>query len=137
MIANLASIGFNSVTVDEWRTFGPEVLGLGLAADGADGSVRLRMDDAAYRISIHPGDTSELAYLGWAINDATALTAQLAVVRAAGFAVHEGDDKLAAERTVAEIAWFIDADGFRHELSWGQESASEPFVTHDFVPFKT
>ena len=117
MIDNLATIGFTSTAADDWRTFGPEVLGLELAPDGADGAVRLRMDDLAHRITIHPGATNELAYLGWAVTDADALVAQIAVVRAAGYEVHQGDDKLAAERKVADVAWFLDADGFLWRLS--------------------
>ena len=130
MIDNLATIGFTSTAADDWRAFGSEVLGLELApdgADGADGAVRLRMDDLAHRITIHPGATNELAYLGWAVTDADALGAQIAVVRAAGYEVHDGDDKLAAERKVADVAWFLDADGFRHEMSWGHEQAAVPF----------
>ncbi len=43
MIKNLAYIGFRSPNAEEWRTFGPEVLGAELAPDGADGAVRLRV----------------------------------------------------------------------------------------------
>ena len=69
MIKNLAYIGFRSPNAEEWRTFGPEVLGAELAPDGPDGAVRLRVDDAAHRIAIHPGERNELAYLGWEVDD--------------------------------------------------------------------
>lgn len=77
-VDNLAYIGFTSPAADEWRTFGPEVLGLELAPNGADGAVRLRMDGAAHRIVIHPGAVNELAYLGWAVSGADALAEQIA-----------------------------------------------------------
>ena len=99
MIKNLAYVGFVSPNADAWRTFGPEVLGAELASDGADGAVRLRVDDAAHRITIHPGDRNDLAYLGWEVDD---IDATAAGVEAAGIAVNDGS--------------FVDPFGFRHEL---------------------
>jgi 2,3-dihydroxybiphenyl 1,2-dioxygenase len=99
MIKNLAYVGFVSPSADDWRTFGPEVLGAELAPDGPDGAVRLRVDDAAHRIAIHPGDRNDLAYLGWEVDD---LDPTIAAVEAAGIAV---DGKA-----------FVDPLGFRHEL---------------------
>jgi extradiol dioxygenase len=121
MIESLAYIGFTSPAFDEWRDFGSDLLGMELAADGPDGAVRLRLDDRAHRIAIHPGDRNDLAYLGWAVNGPDGLTAAVATVTAAGYDVHRRDPKLADERHVADLAWFVDRVGFRHELAWGQE----------------
>lgn len=55
MIQTLGYIGFASPRFEEWLTFGPEVLGLELAGRGKDGTVCLRLDEAARRIAIHPG----------------------------------------------------------------------------------
>lgn len=68
MIDSLAYIGFTSPNTQAWTTFGPEVLGLQVAAALPDGAVRLRNDDAAGRIAIHPGSADDLAYLGWAVS---------------------------------------------------------------------
>jgi 2,3-dihydroxybiphenyl 1,2-dioxygenase len=99
MIRNLAYVGFRSPNADEWRTFGPEVLGVELAPDGPDGAVRLRVDDAAHRIAIHPGERNELAYVGWQVDDLDATTRAL---DDAGIDVEAGS--------------FADPFGFRHEL---------------------
>jgi len=99
MIRNLAYIGFNSPQADEWRGFGPEVLGAQLAPDGPDGAVRLRVDDAAHRIAVHPGERDDLAYLGWEVDE---LAKTIAAVEEAGIDVK--DDA------------FEDPFGFRHEL---------------------
>jgi 2,3-dihydroxybiphenyl 1,2-dioxygenase len=99
MIKNLAYVGFVSPNADDWRTFGPEVLGAELAPDGSDGAVRLRVDEAAHRIVIHPGERNDLAYLGWEVDD---IDATLAAVEASGIAV-DGNA-------------FVDPFGFRHEL---------------------
>src|SRR5690242_1195240 len=98
MIKNLAYIGFVSPGAEDWRTFGPEVLGLELGPDGPDGAVRLRVDDVVHRITIHPGDHNELAYLGWEVDD---IATTVAALEGSGIAVK--DDA------------FVDPLGFRHE----------------------
>jgi 2,3-dihydroxybiphenyl 1,2-dioxygenase len=111
MIRNLAYIGFCSPTADEWRTFGPDVLGAELVADGPDGAVRLRVDDADWRVAIHPGNANDLAYLGWEVDD---LDSTVAAVEAAGI-------------TVTDSA-FVDPFGFRHELVTTLEAGPSPFT---------
>ena len=48
MIHNLAYIGFRSPAVDEWRTFGPEILGMQLADDGI--GLAIQGHDAALEV---------------------------------------------------------------------------------------
>ena len=128
MIQSLAYLGFTSPAAAAWTTFGPEVLGLELVAPGPDGAVRLRNDDAAWRLAIHPGEADDLAYLGWAVADTAALTATAAAVREAGIEVHHGDPALVADRCVETLAWFRDPFGFRHELVVGQTFESGSFT---------
>jgi extradiol dioxygenase len=121
MIESLAYIGFTSPNHDEWRDFGSCVLGMELADDGDDGAVRLRLDDRDHRIAIHPGERNDLAYLGWSVAGPDGLAAATTTLAAAGFDVQRGDDELANRRHVAEVSWFTDPIGVRHELAWGQE----------------
>ena len=66
MIESLNYLGFTSPQADAWKKFGPSVIGLEMADDQwGDGSFRFRMDDAAYRIAIHPGKEDEFSYIGW------------------------------------------------------------------------
>jgi 2,3-dihydroxybiphenyl 1,2-dioxygenase len=102
MISSLAYIGFTSPHAEEWRSFGPDVLGAELAPDGPDGAVRLRVDDVDHRITVHPGERDDLAYLGWLVDD---LDATVAAIEAAGVTV-----------STAEPRSFVDPFGFRHEL---------------------
>jgi extradiol dioxygenase len=113
MIRALSYIGFTSPAAEAWRTFGPEVLGLELAADAPDGGVRLRVDDAEHRITIHPGAADDLAYLGWQVDDPVAT---IDAVESAGITVERGD-----------VAAFTDPCGFRHELTTGLP-AGTPFA---------
>ncbi|HWS92293.1 MAG TPA: VOC family protein [Mycobacterium sp.] len=124
MIDSLAYIGFTSPNAQAWTTFGPEVLGLQVAAPLPDGAVRLRNDDAAWRITIHPGNADDLAYLGWTVSGPAALAAATGQLTAAGIEVHHDDGTLAAQRMVSSLAWFTDPFGFRHELAFGL--ATEP-----------
>src|SRR5262245_12136670 len=113
MITSLAYIGFTSPHAEAWRSFGPEVLGAELAPDGPDGAVRLRFDEAPWRVAVHPAGTNGLRYLGWDAGDS--IEAAIGAVERAGFPVHRDD--LGEERPVGEVAWFRDPCGFRHELA--------------------
>lgn len=128
MIQSLAYLGFTSPRADEWRTFGPEVLGAQLADDGPLGEVRLRIDDAAWRLAIRPGDIDDVDYIGWRVAGRDGLAAAVERLNGAGVTVHRGDRELAAARSVDALAWFTDPFGFRHELVHGHASADAPFT---------
>jgi extradiol dioxygenase len=113
-------IGFTSPNAQEWSTFGPGILGLELAGTHSDGTVKLRMDDAAHRIAIHPGESDDLSYLGWGVSDPADLPTVAALLTAAGIKVNEGDAHLTEDRAVLELLWFQDPFGVRNEVSWGQ-----------------
>jgi len=119
VIESLAYIGFRSPNAEDWAEFGPGILGLEDAGRGPDGALRFRNDDAAWRIALHPGDADDLAYLGWLVAGPAALTDAVVRLEKQGLQVQRGDAALAALRSVAELAWFVDPFGFRHELAWG------------------
>lgn len=127
MIDSLAYVGFTSPRADDWTDFGPNVLGLEVAGTDADGTVRLRVDDVAWRIAVHPGDADDLAYIGWAVAGPDALAAAVQRLTGAGIDVAVDDDR-ATERGVAGLARFVDPFGFRHELVHGLAAAGEPFT---------
>jgi extradiol dioxygenase len=119
VIQSLSYVGFVSPNADAWLEFGPEVLGLQVADRGSDGAVRLRVDDAAARIAVHPGERNDLAYLGWEVAGPAALEAAVESLEKSALVVRRGDAELARARSVSELAWFVDPFGFRHELSYG------------------
>ena len=128
LIQSLAYIGFTSPTAEEWKTFGPDILGLEAVDAGADGSLRYRLDDQAWRIAVHPGDANDLAYLGWAVDGPDGLDRAVQALTAAGVDVHADDLDLAVTRGTEAVAWFIDPFGFRHELAHGFATATTPFT---------
>lgn len=117
MIQSFAYIGFSSPAAAAWRTFGPDVLGAQLA-DRTDDVVALRIDDRAARLLVHPGETDDVAYLGWDCGDSGGIAEVVEMLRAAGIAA-EADPNTAAIRQVDELVAFTDPWGFRHELTHG------------------
>lgn len=125
MIRNLSYIGFSSPAAEQWGTFGPDILGAQRAPDGPEGEIRLRVDQQAWRIAIHPAEADDLAYLGWDVADQAGLEAAAARIEGADISVHRDPDQ--AERRGAEgLARFVDPFGFRHELAHGPTQGS-PF----------
>ena len=122
MIESLSYIGFTSPNAAAWNTFGPEVHGLELTHPGPDGTVRLRNDDAPYRIAVHPDDVDDLAYLGWAVAGPAELADAVAHLAKHDIEVRPGDAELAELRAVTDVAWFTDPFGFRHELTHGRQT---------------
>lgn len=129
MITSLAYIGITTPAVDDWRDIATDILGCALGAPGPDGALRLRFDDAAWRIQIHPGEQDEASYFGWTV----AHEEDLAVLRArlgeAGTVAEVGAPALAAERSVDQLIVFDDPWGFRHEVVWAQH-----FLPNTFQP---
>ncbi|MEU6580540.1 VOC family protein [Nocardia sp. NPDC046763] len=120
MIQELSYVGIASPRAEEWRSYGTDFLGAMLTEDGPDGAVRLAVDDINYRIAIHPGTEDEFRYAGWGLANETDLRAYVDQLTEQGIDVQWGDARLCRERQVAELAWFCDPWGLRHELTWGK-----------------
>lgn len=127
VITSLAYFGVTSPAYKEWDTFGPEVLGCELVEPGPDGAVRMRFDDMAYRLVIHPGEQNNVAYIGWTTTGEGPAKVLAERVAAEGIAVTRASAEEAALRKVVGYFWFIDPTGFRHELVWGQLRSRKPF----------
>lgn len=129
MIQELSYVGIGSPNFAEWHTYGTRVLGAMRAPDGPDGAVRLAVDDINYRIAVHPAARDEFRYAGWGLANETDLHSYRAQIESAGVRVHQGTREECTERQVAELLWFTDPWGQRHELSWGKAATPLSFVT--------
>ncbi|MEU0504766.1 VOC family protein [Nocardia sp. NPDC005998] len=127
MIQELSYVGVASPHVDNWRSYGPGLLGAMVKPDGPAGAVRLALDDINHRISIHPGTADEFRYAGWGLANETDLRAYVEQLTERGVDIHWGDADLCREREVAELAWFCDPWGLRHELTWGKAATPNSF----------
>ena len=120
MITSLAYIGITTPAASQWRPFATGILGCMAAPDGPDGSIRLRVDEADWRIQIHPGDADDLSYIGWSVAREEDLDSLVAALADAGVAAGRGQPDLAEARGVDQLITFEDPWGFRHEVIWGQ-----------------
>ncbi len=132
----LGYLGLNVADVGAWRKFAAELLGLMPVDAGPGDALRLRMDERAWRISLHEGRPEGLAYAGWECADPASFEQALARLDAAGAKIERPDPAL---RGVSALARFRDPAGQTHELFWGAALESyTPFVSPAGVSgFKT
>jgi 2,3-dihydroxybiphenyl 1,2-dioxygenase len=126
-VAQLGYLGFQASDMGAWESFAVEVLGLGLAGRGDDGSLALRLDQHWQRIIVTPGDADDLAFIGWQVADEAELQALVTRLRAANVDVSDGSAELAARRRVRRLVTLLDPDGIPLELYCGPERVAEPF----------
>jgi biphenyl-2,3-diol 1,2-dioxygenase len=118
-ISSLGYLGLGVKDVAGWEKFATQILGLQSAGIREDGTLRLRMDEYAYRFSLHRDDADDLAYIGWEVADAAALREIAERLRGAGVTVESGSAELAASRGVAELVRFVDPNGIASEAFYG------------------
>ncbi|MER6979475.1 VOC family protein [Streptomyces carpinensis] len=127
MITSLAYLGVGSPNKDEWPRMATGMWGAMVADPGPDGAVRIKIDDAPWRIQIHPADQDETRYIGWGVDWEEDLDAVDKALADAGITARHGDADLAAARDVNRILFFTDPWGFRHEVTWGRTAQRSTF----------
>lgn len=128
MITSLAYLGLNSPKADEWPDLATRLWGAMVTDPGPDGAVRLKFDDALWRLQVHPGEQDQTAYLGWGVDHEEDLDLVAKALADLGVASERGDADLAAARAVNRILVFTDPWGFRHEVTWGQSHVRSSFA---------
>jgi extradiol dioxygenase len=136
-ILSLGYVGIRSPRALEWERFGPEILGASVAEKDGTGTVRLRVDERAWRIAAHPADRDELGYVGWEFGGPTELEGALAELRRAGIPAERGSATECAARGVEGLVGFGDPWGNRHELFFGARSLESFRPTRDISGFVT
>jgi len=138
MIDALGYVVAESTDLSKWKTYGEQVLGM-MTADAPGGGLYLKMDERNFRIAVVPGATDRYLASGWEVADEAAFDAAVAALKAADVAITAGTDAEKAVRCVADMAVFTDASDNRHEITYGHNGASAPFVSPlaDVKGFKT
>jgi len=118
-ISRLGYLGLGVKDLAAWEKFATQILGLQSAGTTEDGTLRLRMDEYAYRFALHRDDADDVSYIGWEVADAAALTDIADRLRSAGVTIETGSAELAAARGVAELIRFSDPNGVTSEAFYG------------------
>jgi 3,4-dihydroxy-9,10-secoandrosta-1,3,5(10)-triene-9,17-dione 4,5-dioxygenase len=124
--------------VEEWKSFGTDLLGAQVARHNAD-EVRLRTDERAWRIAVEAGPAAgpaSLVALGFEVESPAALGELAESLTAQGIDVR-ADDELARHRQVRSLIVFADGDGHQLEAFYGQEIDHSPFVSPRGIEFVT
>jgi 3,4-dihydroxy-9,10-secoandrosta-1,3,5(10)-triene-9,17-dione 4,5-dioxygenase len=128
-VSSLGYVRVESTQVAQWRHFALDVLGLMEGPAGADGSLRLRVDERPFRIAVIPGKTDRFLSSGWEFRSPTALERCVASLESAGVRVRTGTPEEAAERLVSRLAFCSDPCGNSLELYVGR--------SYDYAPFSS
>lgn len=125
----LGYIGVDTTALTGWREIAASVLAFEAVAHprGHSGALYLRMDEPHHRVAVYPAQRNGLRHLGWQVDDRAALDACCSRLERSGYPVKREPSEMAAERGVRELISFQDAEGYRHEIYWGQQSADGPF----------
>lgn len=131
----LAYCGLSLTDIEAWERFGTQAMGF-VSADRGD-LRRLRFDDRAWRIALHPGSHDDLLYAGFECSDARELSDRRDAIGRAGISCTDLTDAELAERQVQAGFHLCDPDGLRLEFVVGQEAAPEPFESVLVQGFRT
>ena len=103
------------------------ILGHEVAHDSDDESLFLKMDGHHHRLSVHPGDTEDVEFVGWEVGTAENMDALAGALEGAGVTVIAAKPEEAADRRVVDFVHFVDPhSGLRMELHYGPEVAFMP-----------
>lgn len=137
-MSDVVALGYlvlKAQSIEEWRTFAADTLGLAVS-DAAEGALRLRCDERAYRIQVHPSDENGVVAMGWEVESASALTEVARRLEQAGFPVKRDDGELAQARSVTALIATEDPSGHPVEVYHGLMIDGSAFASpkgHRFV----
>jgi 2,3-dihydroxybiphenyl 1,2-dioxygenase len=139
-VHELGYVGISSGDLDAWRSYAIGVLGHEVAHDSDDESLFLKMDGHHHRLSVHPGDTEDVEFVGWEVGTAENMDSLAAKLEGAGVTVIAAKPEEAADRRVVDFVHFVDPhSGLRMELHYGPEVAFMPpfYPQRPITGFKT
>lgn len=115
---SLGYIGLASPQAGRWDDFAVDVFGMEVIVD-PDGTRRMRWDDRAFRLAVHPGEEDRISYIGWETADGAAFDEAVKELGRRGVDVKSEPTDLARVRGVHKLASFEDPFGLRHEVFTG------------------
>lgn len=129
---SIGSLGYLGLKVKEPRAFAEfatQILGL-MQGESAGEARRFRLDELAWRIAVEPGQSDDIAYLGFEVSGREELEAVRARLAEGGVAVTDSDSSAIAERGVLGLIACQDPDGLAIEIFYGPTLRTEtPFAS--------
>lgn len=134
-VRGLGYVIVESERIDQWRTFGADLLGLQLARD-SDDTLEFRADEKEYRLAVRRGPHEGIAVVGWEVSGPDELSALELRLADAGHRPRRLDLAECRERRVTAAVAFADPDGlYICELHYGLRDANERFASPHAVAF--
>ena len=126
-VERLGYVGATATDLEAWREFTENVLGLEISPESTDDLLHLRWDDHHHRLTIHAGETDDVAYVGFEMTNADAIASTTKALIDMGIEVHAGTPDEAVARCVIDLAWYVcPYTGVRTELFIGPEKIYQP-----------
>ena len=120
-IIGIGYLGFETTKVEEWRAYGPQVMGFQIGQSPASDpdSLYFRTDDRRHRFAFHPGKVDRLAYIGWEAKGKIEFEAAITRFQEHGVEVTLGDAALCEQRGLGtqQQAVVLRANGRRHGVA--------------------
>lgn len=138
-LKNINYLILETAKVDEWRSYFTDFLGMQVL-EQEDGSLKVRMDEQAYRFIIRPGSNEDLWAAGFQVQNRTELCAFEQHLRSQDIECIHGSEAEIHERQVEDMFWFQDPEGLRLEAVYNPLVLSElpnmPHVPGGFITGK-
>lgn len=132
-VTALGYLGLETSHLDDWTSFGQEVLGLQVESPEPDGSIRFRMDDRWARVIVAGGQRERIAYYGWEVPDAAALDRLATRLRESHCEPVAASADDCQRRRVEGLLRCQDPAGNELEFFHGQRRICEPFYAAPHV----
>ncbi len=135
-VRSLGYVVISAGDLDAWETFATELIGLQVAERTPD-RLRLRNDRSWYRLDVQRGDAEGVTTLGWEVGGPQELVEFAKILESAGYDVTEESADFARDRGAMGVISFLDPDGLRVELFYGQKIDRSVFVSPTGARFVT
>lgn len=126
-LQSLGYVGVRTKSIDDWRGYGTDLLGLQLIDRGRS-NLAFRMDDRTQRLLVRADGDDGADFFGWEVADAAALDALASRLTNAGVIVERCPAAIAQERHATEVIAFHDPAGNQIEVFYGPAVADAPFL---------
>ncbi|MEE2061210.1 VOC family protein [Rhodococcus artemisiae] len=125
-VKELAYVGIEASDLDAWSDFLGQLLGV-MPARHTEDVRTFRIDDRIHRHIIERGPKNDVSFVGYDCGSDADLEEVVALLRAQGHEVTEGDEALRTERGVQRVFITHDPEQIRVELITGLAAATEPY----------